>query len=491
MTVSYATRSAVSNLVKKERGSIKKVFGSLPSVAVCFPNTYYLGASNLGVHFLYDRINAREDFLAERFFLDIQPPVSLENRKPLNRFSMILFSIPFELDFAGALRMLKQSGIPLLRKERTKHSPLIAAGGIAPTMNPLPLADFMDLLILGDGEDTLPALLDCFKQSGGEKQACLDAIGTRDGFLIPGTRSGDRIPPPARCVELDRHPLSSVFLTSETEFPDTCLIEIARGCPYRCSFCYIGHNSDPFRIRSLSSIKSLVEKNRERTNRFGLISSAVTAHPSLEDLCKWGIGEGIKISFSSLRADSLSPALLELLLESGQRTLTLAPETGSDKLRRSINKNLTNDRILDAAQKAFAAGLENLKMYFILGLPGEGTDEIRANIELVRSARNFLVEEGRKKGRVGKIIISVSFFTPKPGTPFAGEAMHSAGELRKRQRAFSAGLRSIANVKMISGNPCEALAQHRICMGGRDTGDFLLRKVKGGLSWKKVWGQFI
>jgi len=489
---SYSQRSAIECLLKKERGTIYKVFGSLPSAAICFPNTYCLGASNLGLHFLYQTVNSRPDFLGERFFYDFRP-LSLENRQPLNRFNILLFTIPYELDLANCLEMLHRAGIPLLRKDRTEAHPLICAGGIAVTMNPLPLYDFMDIMFLGDGELTLPALLDIFIKVKGKKQEILQALRGDTGFFVPGDGRDDeisKIPRRAMCHDLDGAPISSVFLTPDTEFPDTCLLEMTRGCPYNCAFCYIGHNQKPFRFHSFESIVQAMKDKGSMTSQFGLISSAVTAHPELDKICEYAMHERFNISFSSLRADHLSDSVIEVLLRSGQRTITLAPETGSDEFRSALAKSMTNDEILSAVTRGLRAGIVNLKLYFILGLPGEGAGEIEASAELVRKIQRILVEEGRKRGHIGEIIVAVSFFVPKPGTPFATRTQPTISELKKRQQGFRASLRVLPHVRFQPADPYEAAVQMLLSCGGRETARILLKKIKGQFSWKTALAQF-
>jgi radical SAM superfamily enzyme YgiQ (UPF0313 family) len=486
MPISYSLRQSIKKILQQEQGTIRKVFGSCSSVALCFPNSYHIGASNLGFHFLYDRINSSDDFLAERFITDILPPVSLESQMPLNRFNLILFSIPFELDFASALQLLHDSHIPLKRKDRSPSDPLVLAGGMAVTMNPIPLSPFMDLLVLGDGEETLPFLLQSFVEAKGDKIACLKNLENHEGFFIPGPTWKEETPLPCRsvCRDLDQHPLASAFLSPDTEFSNTCLIEISRGCPYHCAFCYVGYNQNPFRLRSFASIRALVEKNRRRTNRFGFISSAVTAHPDLEELCRWCIEEELDVSFSSLRVDTLPPAVFELLKKSGQKTITLAPETGSEAFRKKIQKIISNEEILEGVRQTLKAGLRNIRLYFILGLPCEGQKEMEETGKLIHSIHGLMTENEKKTGKAGEITIGVSFFVPKPGTPLADFTMPPPEDLRRRQKILMAAIKHLSHVRIHPANPYEAIAQKILSLGGQETGDLLLEKIKGRLSWK-------
>ena len=492
MTLSYKVRAKLSSLIQGEKGTIKKVFGTVPAVAICFPNSYYLGASNLGVHFLYDYINQREDFLAERVFAETLPPVSLENLQPLNRFDIIMFSLSYELDFAGVLSFLKTSGIPVNRRDRSPDDPLVIAGGVAISMNPYPLSDVIDLFIIGDGEETLPLFLETFSEARGDKHSIFSYLQGKTGFLIASdSDSGDPVDiPRSMCSNLDNYPLASVFSSRDTEFADTCLVEITRGCPYRCNFCYVGHNQDPFRTRSLDSIIKIVEQKHKTIDRFGFISSAVTSHPDINTLCKWCVDRNLRISFSSIRAENVSSPILQLLRQSGQKTLTIAPESGSERFRKCLNKNIQNGAILETVERSLELGFTNLKMYFILGLPGEGEKEIQATVDFINQVQKLFVERGKKRGFLGDIIISAGFFVPKPGTPFATAPNPNPTSLRKKQKFFRDSLRRLPHVKIQTSDPYEALAQSYLSRRGREMVELLLKKVDMRLSWKaaiKKW----
>ncbi|HPB30884.1 MAG TPA: radical SAM protein [Candidatus Sumerlaeota bacterium] len=486
MTPAYDKIRSLEKLSAGERGAFKKPLGSLPSIAVLFPNTYHIGASNLGVHYLYSEINQRDDLLAHRFFYDILPPLGMEGAHPLGEYDLILITIPFELDYPNALEMLSAAGIPPVRGERSSCHPLIAAGGVAISMNPRPFFDFADLMFSGDGEIGLPVLLESFLRHNRSKEDMLRDLSVKKGFIVPEYLSpqGETILP-VFADNLPSPPISSRFLTPDTEFSDTCLIEISRGCPYGCAFCYVGHCCGPFRAHSFDEVKKCMERHREGTSRFGLVSSAVGAHPDLEKICRWCLDENLDVSFSSLRADHISPLVLELLRRSGQKTLTLAPETGNEGFRREVlRKNMSNESLETLVREAARLGFQTFKFYFMTGLPGEGIEEIRSSCDLAGRLRQILLEEGRAMGRLPEIVVTLSLFSPRPGTPLGNAPLLSLMEMKKRQKVFADHLRPLPNVRMQASDPAEALAQGIIARGGPETGALLLEKSKGRLSWK-------
>jgi len=483
MKISYSLRKSIESILKREKGAIRNVFGTAVSVGLCFPNTYRLGSSNLGFHFLYDRINKTDEFLAERFFADIMPPFSMESQKPLNQFDIIMFSVPYELDFAEVVRFLKEAGIPVFRKDRTISDPLVVAGGQAITMNPVALFDVLDISVLGDGEPTLGLLLEKYLESNGDKTELVSSLKNSPGFFILADEPG-QIMKRAVCRNLDEHPLSSVYLTPDAEFANSCLVEISRGCPHGCRFCYVGHNQNPFRKRSLESIQKIVKQKMSLTKRFGFISSDVAAHPEIRELCNWCMQQGLNVSFSSLRAEEIPSALFTLLRKSGQNTITLAPETGSDSLRDAIKKRLTNEKIISCVEEALSHGFYNIKLYFMLGLPGEDQRDIEASVGLIKIIREKLVSQGRKRKKIGELIVSVSFFVPKPKTPLGNSPFLNPPELKKRQKYFMEALGGLAHVRFLPANPFEAAAQAYLSGAGRHAGRFLLEKINKRLSWK-------
>lgn len=490
-TLTYRQREFIESLLSRERGTVIKPFGSRLSAAICFPNQYYLGASNLGVHFLYREINSREDWLAERVFTDISPSVSLENQRPLSDFDVIIFTVPFELDFANVLKMLVDAGIEPESEKRGSDDPLIIAGGVAVSMNPRPLWRFMDIMVVAEGEAALPKLLAVLSETSADKSSFLKAMEDEDGVITSRSSiqendtKGSRI----HCQELSE-PVYSVFLSPDTEFKDTCLVELARGCPFSCAFCYIGNTSGPFRPFPAESVIRTIEKNMHRTRRFGLVSSAVGSHAQLEEICNFCLERGLNISFSSLRADALTEPLMKILLESGQKTLTIAPETGSENLRRKLRKSLSCDQIITSVKKAMNFGFENIKLYFILGLPGETEDDLEETTTMIKDIREIVLREGKKRGKVGNIIVSFSFFVPKPGTPLEKEPAIDVSEMKKKQRLMLKQLRPLPHVSVLPADPHSARAQALLSSGGKETGEFLLNKIKRRLSWKTALSQY-
>jgi radical SAM superfamily enzyme YgiQ (UPF0313 family) len=494
----------IKQLLEGERNRTPKPFGSGWNVALVYPNTYHVAMSNLGFHFAYHAIATHPDFVCERFVTDFDPPVSLESQRPLADFDIIAFSISYELDYLNLLDVLSRSGIPLLAKDRTApartdcphrrggSSPLIIAGGIGVTVNANPIADFVDLIAWGDGEATLPDFLRAFADSRGNKQRTVEALADHPGFHAPVLApNADFLEPHPAIQPADNlSPCHTIILTPYTEFAETCLMEISRGCPYRCRFCFSGYSPLPYRTFPLENVRSIIEQNIPFTKRFGFVSSAVARHPQINDLCDYCEERDLLISFSSLHLLDVSPRILKALARSRQKTLTLAPEAGNEAFRRLLGKNVSDQRILDTAEMSVRSSIENLKLYFLLGAPGESLDDCRSIVHLVKKIHALFLAASKKRGRIGAIRVQPSLFVPKPRTPFATAPMLDSAELRRRISILRRGLAPLSNVRLLPASIHEAQAQRILSLGNRKTSRFLLLAHRHAGNWRKALAEF-
>ena len=508
----WQQRLDFQHLLSLERGCIKKPFGGRLRVVLAFPNTYHVGMSNLGFQTVYKLFNADPDVVCERTFLPpkqalqtaIQsrtPLLTLESQSYVGDFDMLAISLSFEWDYPNVLTLLRLSGIPLYAEDRGERHPLVVLGGAVTFLNPEPLAPFIDVVAAGEGEVLVPHLVEAASMAS--RRDGLRTLASQRGFYVPTfydvSYGEDNVvagwvphvntgaPPTVhkaavKTTEALDPPHTGIF-TPQTEFGSRFLVEVVRGCAKLCRFCWAGYNYLPVRAFPTERILSLAEEARTYAKRVGLVSIALCDHPEIETILTRLLGMGYTISPASLRLDDLTPEIIKLLHESGERSVTIAPETGSDRLRRVINKNITNEQILDRADLIFSSGIENLKLYYMIGLPTETGDDLEAIRDLTLKIRDVMLKHARKRGRVGRITASVNPFVPKPGTAYQWLPMTPSATIARRAKRLRSLMKSISNVYVNIKSDRQAYYQALLSLGDRRIAPVIEIAASNGGDW--------
>ena len=402
--------------ISREHGTIIKDWGGKLPIALVYPNSYYLGMSNLGLHAIYSLLNNRDGIVCERAFWEreTQQVLAVESQRPLSDFAVVAFSISYELDYFNVVSILRASGIPLHAAARNESHPLVIAGGPCIIANPIPLSPFFDCLCIGEAEAILPAMLPMLSQGiTGQRGELLKALATLAGVYVPQYYSGD---PVVRqwAKNLDDFPVTSVVLTPDTELGNLYLIEVERGCNWACRFCLVSNAFSPMRYRSLDKLIDWAKLGLKYRKRIGLVGAAVSDYPQIEELVVKLRQMGAELSISSLRMKPLSQIVLGEMAGGGARTIALAPEAGSQRLRQIIKKGISEEDILESVGKVAKQRIKQLKLYFMVGLPTETDEDIDEIIRLSLRCKGILDEQ-----RTGcRITLNIAPFIPKAGTPF-------------------------------------------------------------------------
>jgi radical SAM superfamily enzyme YgiQ (UPF0313 family) len=494
----------VNYRLSKEIGTIFKDPGGKINICLVYPNTYSVGMSNLGFQGIYSMLNNREDVVCERSFLPEEieeykrtntPLFSYESKRPLKEFDIIAFSISFENDYPNILKILDLSNIALSLIERNKYDPLLIAGGVCAFFNPEPISLLFDIIFIGEAEESLAEFLNIYKKSKNKKDIKKNVLSL-DGLYIPEfyeviynedgtikqriTKEGAKEKIQRRIFkDLSISPIKTSIITPEMEFSNMYLIEAMRGCPWKCRFCLVGHIYNPVRKKDPSVVKKEIEKAKELRGEFsekkikiGLVGPSLTDYEPVKDvLCI----EDVDFSITSLRASKKSFQLVELL--KGHKSVSIAPEVGTERMRKIINKKITEEDIISTSSLILNSGIENLRLYFMIGLPNETEEDILGIVELSKKIR--------KTSKKGKIVLSISTFVPKPFTPFQWHSMDSLSSLKNKLEIIKKSLKEESNIRIFHDVPKYAHMQGLFSLGDRRI-FYVLREMIDDQDFKKA-----
>ena len=507
-------RARARDILSREVGYVRKPHGGRLRVALAFPNTYFVGMSSLGYQTVYRLFNELDDVVCERVFLPPKqelkdqlasgsPLLTLESQTPVAEFDVVAFSVSFEWDYTNVVSMLRLAKLPPRAEARNRRHPLVVIGGAVTFVNPEPLALFADVIAAGEGEVLIPALMKGLRESADRPELLRRLAGER-GFYIPSfydvgyaadgsiaafePRAGTSAPPVVKkaAVKTTEHldpPATSVF-TPDTEFGSRFLVEVVRGCANLCRFCWAGYNYLPVRAFSADRILELARDAKVHSSKAGLVSIALCDHPEIERILNGLLDMGYSISPASLRLDDLTPSIIDLLRRSGEKSITIAPEAGTDRLRRVINKTVTNEEILQAAELIFGGGMDNLKLYYMIGLPTERDEDLEGIRDLTVQMREIMLKHGRSRGRLGRIVGSVNPLIPKPGTAYQWLPMEDPAVTERKADRLRQMLSGIDNVYFNIKSERHSYYQALLSLGDRRVAPAIEAAERNGGSWR-------
>lgn len=488
--MSKRIRQNLRRLAEAETRRLPRLSSGAGALAVVYPNEYKVGMANLGLHALLEAVHehGRGRFSVDRFFLpggrDLTehrrtgtPALGLESGRSLASFDALLVSLSFEPDVVGLVQLLSLSGIEPLAARRDGRAPLVVAGGMAPTLNPEPLAPFCDLIGLGEAETLLPDLLEGLAEEP-DRLALLERVAAQPGWYAPGLSPEDAPPPCARQHAKLCRPSMPAVLAPGAAFSGHVDLEISRGCRWRCAFCAAGHVVTPYRELQLEQLEPALGWALEQRGRIGLVGTDVSDHSGLEAIVRGVWHRGGEVALPSLRveqlADPTSAAAL-LIAERPPRTVTMAVEAADDGLRRALGKRLSEHQLRAAARHLAAAGVNNLRVYLLAGVPGERWEHVEAMVDLARDLA--------REGPGGRLTLSVTGMVPKPGTPMQWEPAPDRRYLRAVRDHLRAHLPR-KEVELSFESPDWVRWQALLSLGGRGVAEYILAAADEG--WRRT-----
>jgi radical SAM superfamily enzyme YgiQ (UPF0313 family) len=457
------------------------------TLGLAYANSYHVGMSSLGFQRTYELVHQYPDWTCERLFADGEGmPVSVETETPLNAFGVVAFSVSFEEDYINLLRMLGRAKVPLRRSNRRENDPLILMGGSCAEINPLTMSEFVDVFALGAAENLLPSLLLALSEET-RKVAVLERLAATPGFYVPDHHRPEReaiakllkLELTAEQLKVPGNLPTTAIVTPHTEFANKFLVEMSRGCPEKCRYCWATFGMGRFRWHPTEFILESLERARPVTDQLGFVATAVGDHPEIERILLEANQLGFRTAVSSIRIPAVTEGVLSALHASGDRSITLAPETGSDALRIKLNKPIPNSLLLEKVRMIFRQGLTQLKLYFIIGLPEETMEDVQAILDLAAECRALMLEELAPTGVIGNIHLGVNLLIPKPYTGYQREGMEDPAILRRKIARIRKGVAGLPNVTLGTMSLRQAVWQSYISKAGSDAADILEAAAAG------------
>lgn len=504
------------HLLSEEHGTPLN-FRKPNNFALVYPSTYQLGMSSLGVQVIYATLNSRDDTACERVFVpeaeylrklvtQKKRVFSFETQTPLDRFDIIGFSVSFESDYVNIPRTLELANIPPLAEERSEWDPLVIAGGINISYNPEPIADFIDVFVIGEAEVVIHELMEHFqewKQSRASKTELLKTLATVTGLYVPrfydvtyrkdGTiqqvRPKPGVPPRIRAAavsKLDDVQTCTQIHTPNTEFANAHLIEIVRGCGRQCRFCVADYARRWPRQRSVQNTLALAERARGITDRVGLVGASISDHPQIDEIATGLVERGFRISCASLRAETVRAPLLDALADSEQGTITIAPEVATEELQKVVNKAIPRERLYYVFEEALKRDILNLRLYFLIGVPHETPADVTAIVDMAKEMRTILLPYAKRTGRMGRISFTISPMVPKPHTPFQWVAMEPPKTIARKLDFLKREINQLGSIKIGAASARLAHQEAAFARGDRRLGKVILELARGA-SWNQAF----
>jgi radical SAM superfamily enzyme YgiQ (UPF0313 family) len=466
-----------AGLKSREKTGLQIRDEAILSIALVYPNSYEVAMANLGYQSLYRLLNTAPGVRCERVcYYDAFPTTtrSIESAGRLTHFDIIAFSISFEPDYLNVIRILRNSGLDPYAKKRHELDPVVLAGGTATFINPVPLAPFTDIFFLGEVDSHIQSMLQKIKDGIDQKRgkkAIIANLAKEAYIYAPHIDGVKREKASVANAPGSIAPQYSSIVTPDSHFENMFLVEVGRGCGRRCRFCAASHIYHPLRFFSKELILETIEKNIHDTDKVGLVGAALCDLPDITGLCNQLVNKGYKLGLSSFRFETISEHFLNVLKKAGVSTITLAPEAGTFRLRKIINKPISDAVIAHAFEKIAGSEISTIKLYFLVGLPFEEEGDIEGIIDFVLNARSILNDHSKHRK---SITVSVNAFIPKPFTPFQWCRMADVKYLKKARRKIDAVLSNQPGIQVNRKNARSEMMQAIIALGDHTISDDLV-----------------